>query len=104
MAASGRKLFLVPLQSASIVAASGRNLFWFLFGQHLLWLHLAGGQFLVSFKSVSIVSASGGKFCFWFLFSQLLFGPHLVGSLFLVPFKSASIVAASGGNFFSGFF
>ncbi len=47
-AASGGRLFLVPFQSV-FFAASGRNLFWFLFSQHLLMPHLGGRLVFGSF-------------------------------------------------------
>ncbi len=93
-----REVFLVPLQTAAIAAASGGKLLWFLFSQHLLWLHLAGDKFLVPFKSVLAGSCFGSfsvsiycgriwrEISFWFLLSQHLLCPHLAGSFVLVTF------------------
>ena len=71
--------FLVPFQSASIDAASWREVcFWFLLSQGLLWPHLAGICCLFLF---SHFFAAHGRNLYWYLFSQHLLMPHLGGRL-----------------------
>ena len=83
VAASGRKYVLVPIFPVSIVAASGRNLFWFLLFQqlrHCIWWVFCFGSYFSSLY----VAASGGKFVLVPIFQRLLWY-YLAGILFLVP-------------------
>ncbi len=69
-----REFVLVPFQSASIDAASWREVsFWFLLSQRLLWPHLAGSCFWFLFSQ---------QVSFWFLFSQRLLLLHFAGGFF----------------------
>ena len=89
VAASGRKYVLVPIFPVSIVAASGRNLFWFLLFQqlrHCIWWVFCFGSYFSSLY----VAASGGKFVLVPIFQRLLWY-YLAGILFLVPIFPAPI-------------
>jgi hypothetical protein len=84
-----REFVLVPFQSASIDAASWREVsFWFLLSQRLLLPHLAGSCFWFLFSQ---------QVCFRFLFSQRLLLLHFAGRFFLlftsIPVDSLVLIA-----------
>ena len=110
---SGAKFVLVPIFPVSIVAASGGNLFWFLFFQqlhHCIW-RVVCFWFLffqplccriwreVCFGSYFSRAASGGKFVLVPIFPATT-SLHLAGSMYLVPIFPVFMLPYLAGSLF----